>query len=257
MSERDVSRSRLVLIPSYDSGGQLLLTVRQALAVWRPVWVVIDGSTDGSARLLDTMTDPALATWEPGLKVIELPVNAGKGSAVLAGITAALHEGYTHVLTMDADGQHPAGSIRQFMTASAAEPAAMILGRPVFDASVPLVRLKGRRISNWLANVEIFDAVIDDSLFGFRVYPAAPLMQIMLGRRGMRRFDFDPEAAVRLCWHGVKPMNVSAPVRYLSREEGGVSHFNYVRDNWLLAGMHLRLMGGFLIRAVIRLLPGS
>ena len=257
MSERDVSRSRLVLIPSYDSGGQLLLTVRQALAVWRPVWVVIDGSTDGSARLLDTMTDPALATWEPGLKVIELPVNAGKGSAVLAGITAALHEGYTHVLTMDADGQHPAGSIRQFMTASAAEPAAMILGRPVFDASVPLVRLKGRRISNWLANLEIFDAVIDDSLFGFRVYPAAPLMQIMLGRRGMRRFDFDPEAAVRLCWHGVKPMNVSAPVRYLSREEGGVSHFNYVRDNWLLAGMHLRLMGGFLIRAVIRLLPGS
>jgi glycosyltransferase involved in cell wall biosynthesis len=252
-----VSRSRLVVIPSYDSGEHLPRTVRSALAVWQPVWVVIDGSTDGSARLLDPMLDPTLDTFEPGLKVIELPVNSGKGAAVLAGITAAMHQGYTHVLTMDADEQHPAESIPSFMAASEAAPRAMILGRPIFDDTVPLVRLRGRRISNWLANREIFDAHIGDSLFGFRVYPIAPLVQIMLGQRGMRRFDFDPEAVVRLCWHGVNPINLDAPVRYFSREEGGVSHFNYLRDNILLAGMHLRLVGGFLVRAAIRLLPGS
>jgi glycosyltransferase involved in cell wall biosynthesis len=250
----DVSRSRLVLIPSYNSGGQLLRTVREALAFWRPVWVVTDGSSDGSARLLDNLLDPAHADYEPGLKLIELPVNVGKGGAVLEGITAAVHEGYSHVLTMDADGQHPAGLIPQFMAASEAEPGAMILGRPVFDASAPALRVKGRRISNWLANREVFDAHIGDSLYGFRVYPIAPLLQIMLGRRAMRRFDFDPEAVVRLCWHGVKPVNLDAPVRYLSAEEGGVSHFNYYRDNVLLAGMHFRLVGGFLVRAAIRLL---
>jgi hypothetical protein len=53
---------------------------------------------------------------------------------------------------------------------------------------------------------------------------------------------------VRLCWHGARPVNIPAPVKYLRPEEGGVSHFNYLRDNLLLTGMHLRLFAGFIIR---------
>jgi hypothetical protein len=64
----------------------------------------------------------------------------------------------------------------------------------------------------------------------------------------MRRFDFDVEAAVRLCWLGLRPQNLTAPVRYFSPQEGGVSHFNYWRDNLLLSWMHLRLLLGFLLR---------
>jgi len=64
----------------------------------------------------------------------------------------------------------------------------------------------------------------------------------------MRRFDFDPEAAVRLCWAGLPTINVPAPVRYFKVEDGGVSHFNYVRDNALLTWMHTRLMLGFIGR---------
>lgn len=248
------SQGRVVLIPSFDTGPRLLQTVQQALDVWQAVWVVIDGSTDGSARLLDGLLDPAHPLFRPGLRVIELPANQGKGAAILHGITAAVQAGFTHVLTMDADGQHPADLIPEFMAASVAAPAAMILGKPVFDASAPALRVRGRRISNWLVNVETFNAGIADSLFGFRVWPIAPLLQIMLGRRGMRRFDFDAEAVVRMCWHGVRPINVEAPVRYLTAEEGGVSHFNYFRDNALLAGMHFRLMGGFLVRVAGRVL---
>jgi hypothetical protein len=70
----------------------------------------------------------------------------------------------------------------------------------------------------------------------------------MHGQRFMRRFDFDPEAVVRLCWAGVFPVNLDAPVRYLSAAEGGVSHFNYLRDNILLTWMHTRLFLGFLLR---------
>jgi hypothetical protein len=64
----------------------------------------------------------------------------------------------------------------------------------------------------------------------------------------MRRFDFDAEVAVRLCWRGLTPRNMPAPVRYFRPEEGGVSHFNYLRDNALLTWMHMRLFIGFWLR---------
>ena len=124
----------------------------------------------------------------------------------------------------------------------------VVLGKPVFDASAPLLRVRGRRISNWWANVETLGAGIGDSLFGFRVYPLAASVRIMRSTRWMRRFDFDPELAVRLCWAGVRPINLDAPVKYFSAEEGGVSHFNYLRDNTLLTGMHIRLVFGFVLR---------
>jgi hypothetical protein len=46
----------------------------------------------------------------------------------------------------------------------------------------------------------------------------------------------------------VKPVNLDAPVKYLSAAEGGVSHFRYGRDNVLLTWMHTRLMFGFVLR---------
>lgn len=229
----------LVLIPSYDSGAQLIATVRAARAEWPHVWVVVDGSTDGS----DTPVREAAAA-DPGLRVLALPRNSGKGAAVLHGLRAAGAEGFTHALTMDADGQHPASMIPAFMAASRAEPGAMVLGVPAFGEDAPLLRVRGRRISNWWANLETLGMGIGDSLFGFRVYPVAPLAGIMERNRWMRRFDFDPEAAVRLCWAGIRPVNLRAPVRYLRPEEGGVSHFRYGRDNLLLTGMHIRLVLG-------------
>jgi len=237
------SRSHLVLIPSYNTGPKLYDTVREARAQWQPVWVVIDGSDDGTAEGLQ-----ALAADDPGLRVWVLPANQGKGAAVLHGLRAAQAEGYAHVLTMDADGQHPAGLIGAFMQASQQRPDAMILGRPVFDASAPLLRVRGRRISNGWTDLETLGAGIADSLYGFRVYPVAALIAVMQGQPWMRRFDFDTEAVVRLAWRGVKPLNLDAPVKYLSVEEGGVSHFRYGRDNVLLTWMHLRLMLEFCLR---------
>ncbi len=240
------STTHLVVIPAYNPGPKVFETVREARAHWSPVWVVVDGSTDGTTEGLR-----ALAAGDPGLRVIVLPENRGKGAAVLEGISRAAAEGFTHALTMDADGQHPAALIPAFMAASQADPEAMILGRPVFDADAPSLRVKGRKVSNWWANLETLWAGIGDSLYGFRVYPIAPLMRVMNGQRFMRRFDFDPEAVVRLCWAGVRPVNLDAPVRYFRADEGGVSHFRYLRDNALLTWMHTRLFLGFLLR-----LPG-
>jgi glycosyltransferase involved in cell wall biosynthesis len=241
MAER--SATHLVIIPSYNPGPNVYPTVRAALEQWNPVWLVIDGSTDDSAQRLQ-----AIAADNPALDVLVMPRNRGKGAAVLHGLRAASAAGYTHALTMDSDGQHPAGLIGEFMRASMLHPSCLVLGRPVFDASAPSLRVQGRKISNWWANLETLWAGIGDSLYGFRVYPIGALVAVMRRQLWMRRFDFDAEAAVRLCWRGIVPINLDAPVRYFRREEGGVSHFNYWRDNALLTWMHFRLFIGFLIR---------
>lgn len=255
MSESPVTDSsvidpsgRLVLIPSYNPGEKVFETLAAARAQWSPVWVVVDGSTDGTTeRLL------AQAETDPGVRVLVLPENQGKGAAILHGLLEAQKAGFTHVLTMDADGQHPADRIPDFMAQSRQAPDAMILGKPIFAADAPKLRVYGRQVSNTWANLETLWMGIGDSLFGFRVYPIEPLKKIMLRHRWMRRFDFDPEAVVRLCWAGVRPINVPTAVRYFTAEEGGVSHFNYLRDNLLLTGMHTRLFLGFLWRLPILL----
>ena len=251
----NASTTHLVLIPSYNTGATVYDTVRAARAQWEPVWVVVDGSDDGTAAGLTT-----LAASDPGLTVIVLPENRGKGAAVLHGLQAAAGAGFTHALTMDSDGQHPANLIPTFMRASLQQPNAMVLGRPVFGAEAPLLRVRGRRVSNWWTNLETLGAGIDDSLYGFRVYPIADLIAVMRRQPWMRRFDFDTEAVVRLAWRGVEPVNLAAPVKYLSAEEGGVSHFRYGRDNVLLTWMHTRLMLEFVLRLpslIVRRLRGQ
>jgi glycosyltransferase involved in cell wall biosynthesis len=240
---RPASSTHLVIIPSYNTGAKLLSTVTEALEQWTPVWVVIDGSTDNSDAAL-----AALAQNQTGLRVLRLPSNRGKGSAVLHGLRQAHAAGFTHALTMDADGQHPAWRIPDFMAISQANPTALVLGMPVFDKTAPPERVSGRRISNWWANLATLWCGIGDSLLGFRVYPIRDLIAVMDRGLWMRRFDFDAEAAVRLCWRGLTPINEPVPIRYFRPEDGGVSHFNYRRDNALLTWMYIRLMIGFLVR---------
>ena len=224
------SGTHLVLIPSYNPGRLLAPTIAAARAAWSPVWVIDDASTDGS---------PAEA--EAADRLIRRATNGGKGAALFDGLAAAGAAGFTHALTMDADGQHPAAEIPRFMAASAANPAAMILGTPIFGPEAPALRIHGRKISNWWTRFETGGA-IHDSLFGFRVYPIAPLLAVLTRSRHMRRYDVDVEAAVRLAWGGTPAINLPAAVTYPSREAGGVSHFRYLRDNALLTRMHARLM---------------
>ncbi|HVY16317.1 MAG TPA: glycosyltransferase family 2 protein [Rhodopila sp.] len=231
----DASPTHLVVIPSYNSGRLLERTVQAARARWSPVWVLIDGSTDGSWSAVE-----AMAARDPCLRLLHLPRNRGKGAAVRYGLTLADAAGFTHALVMDADGQHPADRIADFMARSMAAPDAAIMGQPVFGPDAPWIRVVWRRLSNASAALMTGRAV-GDTLFGFRVYPIRPLLAVMRATPGMRRFDFDPEAVVRLAWNGVPFVHLPARVRYLSRQEDGVSHFRYGRDNWLLMRMYVRL----------------
>lgn len=242
-----------VLIPSYNSGPLLRRTLAGVLAAWDDVFVVIDGSSDGSDRELEKLAEGTTAR----LRVHRLPENRGKGAAVSEGITLAGREGFTHVLAMDADDQHPADHIARFMATGETHPEALVLGRPVFEASAPSLRVQGRKVSNWWANLETCGWGMHDSLFGMRLYPIAPLEEVFSETRFARRFDFDPEVAVRLCWKGVPVINLPTPVKYLNAEEGGISQFRYLRDNALLTSMHIRLVFGFLLRLPLLLFRGG
>lgn len=171
--------THLVLIPAYNPGRLLLETVREALANWRHVWVVVDGSTDGSHDAL-----AETGRGEPGLRVIVRPRNGGKGEAVLTGALEALGAGFTHALVMDADGQHPAGRIAGFMDASIGSPEALVCGRPVFGSEAPWARLYGRKLTVGLVRLETSGRGAADPLFGFRVYPLGPLVRVLRGTRG-------------------------------------------------------------------------
>jgi glycosyltransferase involved in cell wall biosynthesis len=239
----NVSSSHLVILPTYNTGPRLREVVAEVLRHWQPVLVVVDGSTDGSEQLVIE-----LSKIEPAVSVVVLPQNSGKGAAVLAGAAAARARGFSHALVMDADGQHPATSIAEFMAASLHQPRAMVLGRPIFPANIPPERLHGRKLSVGMVRLELLGAGIADPLFGFRIYPLVPLLDVLGPRRGGRRYDFDTEAAVRLAWAGVPPINLPAPVRYFSKAEGGVSHFHYLRDNVTLVWMHTRLIVELIFR---------
>ena len=240
----------VVLIPSYNTGRILASVVREALGRHDHVWVLVDGSTDGSA-------DP-LRTWSsefPGFRLIEFSENRGKGATLLEGARLAVEAGFTHGISMDSDGQHPADYLPNLVAWAERESDALIMGRPVFDESVPLVRLMGRQLTLAMTDYESAGYGLGDTLYGFRVYPLEPLLQAFEQTRCARGYDFDPEIAVRLFWLGIRPVQVSIPVRYLSAEAGGVSHFHYLRDNVKLTLLHFRLVPEFLFQKQHTLSP--
>ena len=237
------SDTHVVVIPSYNPGPIVLDVVRSVAEQWDPVWVMIDGSNDGTPEQL-----AALVESLPNVRLFHFPTNRGKGSVILEAVRHAGAEGFTHMLSFDSDGQHPVDYVPRYLELSQQNPKAMILGTPQFGEEAPLERVLWRKAANLWTTITTLGGGIDDALFGMRVYPVRPLQQVLESTRWARRFDFEPETATRLSWLGTPAINLPTPVRYLKEEEGGVSHFRYGRDNLLLTSMYLRLCGGALAR---------
>jgi glycosyltransferase involved in cell wall biosynthesis len=227
------------LVPTYDNP----LTVRGVVELLRrdlpEVILVDDGSGPEGRAVCDAVAAEGLAVLERHAS------NAGKGAAIKTGLAAAHARGYTHVLQVDADGQHDLGSAAAFLEAGRARPDALILAHPVYDASVPRKRLHARRVMAFFVGLELGRRPrVLDAMIGFRLYPVGATLAV--GARG-NRMDYEIEIVVRMARRGTPLVNLPVPVRYLPPEEGGVSHFSYVADNLRYFGMHTRLcMGGLL-----------
>ena len=202
--------------------------------------IVDDGSCAEIACELHEIADRS-----PLVTLLVNERNLGKGAAVKAGIRHAGATGHTHVIQIDADGQHCAEDIGKFLEYSARNPEAVICGIPVYDHTVPRHRLIARYITHVWVWIETLSLTIRDSMCGFRLYPLAPTLQIIDGVRVGDRMDFDTEILVRLHWARVQILSLPTKVVY---PEDGVSHFRPLRDNCRITLMHTRLFLGMLIR---------
>lgn len=229
------------IIPTYDNETTLEHVVREVRACIADVIVVDDGSGPAARAVAERLDDEGLA------RVVFRSSNGGKGAAVKTGLEIAAGHGFSHALQIDADGQHAASDIPRMLDTSREEPRALVLGQPVFDDTAPRSRRIARKISVFWCAVETLSRRIGDPLCGFRVYPVTATLAIRARGDAM---DFDPEVAVRLVWAGYPIRHVSTRVRYISREDGGVSHFRLGRDTFLISWMHTRLC----VRGLLHLL---
>jgi predicted LPLAT superfamily acyltransferase len=173
------------------------------------------------------------------VRLITLPVNSGKGGAVMDGLRAAFAAGFTHGMQVDADGQHDLDVLDGFFEAGRKSPDAMVCGYPVYDESIPLGRKLGRHLTHFWVWVETMSFTIKDSMCGFRLYPLAQTCDLLDRHELPKRMNFDIEIMVRLHWQGVnmlwRPVRVTYPV-------DGRSHFRPFEDNARISWMHTRLV---------------
>jgi glycosyltransferase involved in cell wall biosynthesis len=228
-----VSFRPCVLIPTYDNPATVRGVVEAARAQLTDIVLVDDGSGAEGRAACDAVARDGL------VHLVRRAHNGGKGAAVKTGFAAARRLGFSHAVQIDADGQHDASDIPRFVAEARAHPDALILGRPIFDETQPRARALARKLSVFWARVETGGPVIADPLCGFRVYPLEAALAA--GARG-DHMEFDLEIPVRMAWAGTPVRNLPTRVRYLRREEGGVSHFQLGRDNARISWLHTRLV---------------
>ena len=122
-------------IPLYDHGDTVAQVVEPLASLGLPCLVVDDGSGASTRRELARLQ--ARHAW---LEVERHPRNRGRGAALRTAYRASARRGATHVIQLDADGQHEVADVARFVEAARAQPDALILGAPVFDASAPRSR---------------------------------------------------------------------------------------------------------------------
>ena len=220
-------------IPIYDHGETIGNVVESLEYLGLPCLIVDDGSNEPTKSVLAELQQRF--DW---VEVVHHDVNRGRGAALRTAYQAAGARGMSHVIQIDADGQHNASDVPLFLEAIESNADALILGEPIFDDSVPFHRLHGRKLSRGIVWLETLSLSVHDPLCGFRCIPLAVTLPLLDRTRTGDRMEFDPELIIRLVRAGVPVINVPTRVQY---HEEGVSHFRMVEDNLRIAWVYLRL----------------
>ena len=209
------------VIPTYQNAKTLLKVVADVHRVVDTVFVVDDGSNDGTAALLDKATGN-----ERPEKVLTHPKNCGKGAALKTGLTYARQQGFRYAVTVDADGQHRADDIPALLKAVEEEPDALAIGsRGLQHENMPAKSTFANRFSNFWFALQTLQR-LPDTQSGLRVYP----LRHLHGLRWMSaRYEAELTLLVFSAWAGVKLLPVPVSVYYPPRDQR-VTHFRPGRD---------------------------
>jgi glycosyltransferase involved in cell wall biosynthesis len=234
-----------IIIPVYNHGKAVGAVVERLSSLGLPIIIVDDGSGSETKSCLEQ-----IYVAFPLTVPVSLQKNSGKGKAFFEGLKKAEELGLSHVLQIDADGQHDAGQAGFFLEESAAYPEAVVCSYPEYDDSAPTIRRKGRVVANTWAKIVTLSADVKESMLGFRVYPVAPTLNLFRHSHIDSRMGFDIEILVRLVWKNIPlifhPVRVTYPI-------DGISHFRPVRDNIRISWAYTRLCCGMLVRLPILL----
>lgn len=209
------------VIPTYQNAKTLLKVVADVHRVVDTVFVVDDGSNDGTAALLDKATGS-----ERPEKVLTHPKNCGKGAALKTGLTYARQQGFRYAVTVDADGQHRADDIPALLKAVEEEPDALAIGsRGLQHENMPAKSTFANRFSNFWFALQTLQR-LPDTQSGLRVYP----LRCLHGLRWMSaRYEAELTLLVFSAWAGVKLLPIPVSVYYPPRDQR-VTHFRPGRD---------------------------
>lgn len=222
----EVQVKPLIVIPVYNHGKTLRYVAQRSLK-FGEVLIVDDGSTDNG---LETVRDL-------DLKIVSHKINSGKGQAILTAAQKAEELGKTHIITIDADGQHFPEDIPVFLAAIKKNPEAIFVGSRNFEGqNVPGASKFGRSFSNFWLRIQT-GTKLSDVQSGFRAYPVEIFPVI---KTSERRYAFEVEILVKSAWAGYELRDVPIEVFYPETSER-ISHFNVLKDNIQISLLNTRL----------------
>lgn len=218
------------LVPFYNHPQNIKALITALKTYELPVVVVDDGSDEASKQIL------AELERTEGILLLTRAQNGGKGIAMKDGFKFASERGFSHVLQIDADFQHDAALIGEFLRQSEAHPQSIVCANPIYGDDAPKSRVHGRKITNFWVAINTLSLGIKDAMCGFRVYPLEQLKKAA-AKSKTSRMEFDIEILVNAARQGVDMRWIDTCVRY---EKGGISHFKMLRDNALISLMHAK-----------------
>ena len=205
-----------IVVPAFNEARRLPVSLPRLLpAVHRmdgaEVIVVDDGSTDGTAAIATELLRDV-----PGGRVVRLPWNSGKGTAVRAGVSAARGQS---IAFMDADMASDVNDLPELL--SALQHAEVVLGsRRIGDSAL---RTSGRRMGSWAFNqvTRTFASLdVADTQCGFKAFRHAEA-KILFSMSRSTGFGFDVEVLSIARAMGYRIVEV--PVRWAETPGGTFS----------------------------------
>ena len=220
----------VVIVPAYSNAGTVAAVVDGAKAHVSDVIVVDDGSTDDTQELLAARSD---------MDYIRLPQNRGKGHALRKGFERAVEKGFTHAITIDADGQHQPSDIPLFLAAAKEKPQTLFIGNRTIPmeghAGQPVRSRFGARFGTFWYHFHT-GIRIHDTQCGFRVYPLAAIAPLACRSD---RYEYEIEVLIKAAWARVPVEQIDIHLYYQPRAER-VSHFRPLRDFGRIRGRRRR-----------------
>ncbi|MBR1536141.1 MAG: glycosyltransferase family 2 protein [Treponema sp.] len=234
-----------ILIPVYRHGRACEEVVNSITQYNFPIILVDDGNESETKAYLSKIKEN-----HNSVELVTLPKNQGKGGAFKAGVIRAKELGFSHILQLDADGQHDSSQIPFFVEKSKNSPEKMICGYPDYDETAPGHRKGGHKFANtWCAIVTWSDKIVD-SLCGFRIYPTESTYAFVTKKRFDKRMGFDLDILLQMMQRGVDvefyPVKVTYPT-------DGISNFHAFRDNVRISWIFTKLFAKMILTSPLML----